>query len=139
MYKNIIFYLSTVVALVGLSVQNLNKPALLSGLGGLDFSFLRASTSPAGPGVDRNLCHCTGASPQDVLNVTYQGSIGHRLVLCMCPKAVTCTSYMTEIVRRIDHFYRMYLEPRAFFVCVFSTSILLIKSKYLAYDVTVYC
>jgi hypothetical protein len=139
MHKNIIFYLSIVVALVGLSVQNLNKPALLPGLGNLDFSFLRGPTSPAGSGSVRNLCHCNGASPQDVLNVTYKGSIGHRLVLCMCPKAVTGTSYTTDIVRRIDHFYRMYLEPRAFFVCVFSTSILLIKSKHLAYDVTVYC
>ncbi|CAF4735504.1 unnamed protein product [Rotaria sp. Silwood1] len=108
MLTNIIFYSSIVLSLISLSIQNLNKPALLSGLGNLDFSFLRAPTRPAGQGGDRNLCHCNGASPQDVLTVTYQGSESKSLVLCMCPNAVTGASYMIDTMGKVPAPIRRY-------------------------------
>jgi hypothetical protein len=108
MHQNIIFYLSIIFSLISLSVQNLGKPALLSGLGDLDFSFLRTPTSPAGHGGDRNLCNCNGALPQDVLTVTYEGSISHSLALCMCHNAVTGASYMIDTMGKVPAPIRRY-------------------------------
>ncbi|CAF1691730.1 unnamed protein product, partial [Rotaria sp. Silwood1] len=108
MLTNIIFYSSIALSLISLSVQNLNKRTVLSGLGDLDYSFLRAPTSPAGHGGNRNLCHCNGASPQDVLTVTYQGSESQNLVLCMCPNAVTGASHMIDTMGKVPAPIRRY-------------------------------
>jgi hypothetical protein len=108
MHINIIFSLSIVIALVGLSKQNLNKRPLLSGLGDLDFNFLNAPNRPAGNGGDRNICHCNGAAVQDVLTVTYQGSQSHSLVLCMCPNAVSGASHMIDTMGKVPFPIRRY-------------------------------
>ncbi|CAF0952781.1 unnamed protein product [Adineta ricciae] len=41
---------NSVLLIFQLSIQNLGKPALLSGLGNLDFSFLRSPIRPASHG-----------------------------------------------------------------------------------------
>lgn len=108
MHKAILFALSIAFAVIDLSEQNLGKPALLSGLGDLDFSFLRAPNSPAGPGGDRGLCNCHGGQPQDVLTVSYHGSISHSLVLCMCNNAVTGASHMIDTMGKVPAPIRRY-------------------------------
>ncbi|CAF3873389.1 unnamed protein product [Rotaria sordida] len=108
MLTNIIFYSSIALSLISLSTQNLNKRTVLSGLGDLDFSFLRTPTRPAVHGGNRNLCHCNGASPQDVLTVTYQGSETQNHVLCMCPNAVTGASHMIDTMGKVPAPIRRY-------------------------------
>ncbi|CAF1169756.1 unnamed protein product [Adineta steineri] len=108
MQKYLTLYLSIVLVLIDVSIQDLGKPALLSGLGDLDFSFLRAPTSPAGSGGDRNLCNCHGAPVQDVLTVSYHGSISHSVVLCMCNNAVTGASVMIDTMGRVPAPIRLY-------------------------------
>ncbi|UJR24741.1 hypothetical protein I4U23_006115 [Adineta vaga] len=108
MHKNIIFGIAIIFSLINLSIQSLGKPALLPGLGDLDFNFLRTPTSPAGPGGDRNLCNCNGGSPQDVLTVSYHGTISHSVVLCMCQNAVTGASHMIETMGKVPAPIRRY-------------------------------
>ncbi|CAF1609540.1 unnamed protein product [Adineta ricciae] len=108
MHTNSLFSVFIIFTLVNLSIQNLGKPALLSGLGNLDFSFLRAPTRPASHGGDRNLCNCHGGSPQDVLTVAYHGSINHNIVLCMCQNAVTGASNMIDTMGKVPAPIRRY-------------------------------
>lgn len=104
--KSITYFL--LFFLISPSQQNLNKRPLRNGLGDLDFSFLRLPSHPAGPGGDRNLCHCSGAAVQDVLTVSYQGSQTHNIVLCMCPSAVTGASDMIDAMGRVPYEIRRY-------------------------------
>ena len=107
MNGQIILYLAISLCLIDSSIQDLNKRPVLSGLGDLDFSFLKTPTRrPSSLGGDENLCHCSGTKPKSVHTVKYHGPPDQKLVLCMCENAVMNAHYMIDTMGKVPHVIR---------------------------------